>query len=313
MKAYSLDLRQRIVAAVDRAEGTLAEIADLFLVSVSCIVRLLQRRRDSGTLAPQPHAGGPRRRLNGDDTARLLELLHAQPDATLTELRDRLGVPCSIMTIARTLQRQRITRKKKARYAQQRDTPKVRTQRRAFQRQLAAVPTEHLVFVDEMGATTDMTRTYGRAPAGERVREAVPGQWQSVTLIAGLRQAGVVAPLAFEGATDGPAFATYVQEALVPSLRPGDVVVWDNLQPHKSRTVTTAVAGAGATVVAAPPWSPDLIPIEEMFSKVKQCLRSLAARSTEAVYATLGTALGQVRRNDILGWFHDCGWCATHA
>jgi len=313
MRAYSLDLRQRIVAAVDRAEGTLAEIAELFLVSVSCIVRLLQRRRDTGTLDPQPHAGGPPTRLNDDDTARLLDLLNEQPDATLTELRDRLGVPCSIMTIARALKRRHITRKKKARYAQQRDTPKVKTQRRTFQRKLGAVPTEHLVFVDEMGATTDMTRTYGRAPAGERVREPVPGQWQSVTLIAGLRQAGVVAPLAFKGATDGPAFATYVEEVLVPSLHAGDVVVWDNLQPHKSKTVIEAVEGAGATVVAAPPWSPDLIPIEEMFSKVKACLRSLAARSTEAVYATLGTALGQVRRKDIRGWFQDCGWCATHA
>jgi transposase len=313
MRAYSLDLRQRIVAAVDAAEGTLAEIAQLFQVSVSCITRLLQRRRACGSLAPKPHAGGPQSKLTEHDEQRLLDLLQQQPDATLTELRDRLGVPCSIMTIARALSRHHITRKKKNPYADKRDTPEVQTKRRAFQKKVAEVDPEHLVFVDEMGATTKMTRTYGRAPQGERVYQAVPGQWQSVTFLAGLRLAGVTAPFAFAGAVDGPTFGAYVEEVLVPQLQRGDVVIWDNLQPHKGKQALAAVEGAGATVVPAPPWSPDMIPIEEMFSKVKEGLRSLAARTTETVYAALRVTLDGVCRNDILGWFQDCGLCANHA
>jgi len=312
MRAYSLDLRQRIVAAVDAAEGTLAEIAQLFQVSISCITRLLQRRRASGSLAPKPHAGGPQPKLTPHDEQRLLELLQQQPDATLTELRDRLGVRCSIMTIARALSRHHITRKKKTRYADNRNTPKVQGQRRAFQKQLAAVDPKHLVFVDEMGATTKMTRTYGRALQGARVPQGIPGKWESVTFLAGMRLSGVTAPFAFEGATDGPKFEAYVEEVLVPQLHRGDVVVWDNLQPHKMKPVVAAVEGAGATVVPAPPWSPDLIPIEEMFSKVKETLRALAARTTQTVYAALGVALEGVCRQDILSWFQDCGLCANH-
>jgi transposase len=312
MRAYSLDLRQRIVAAVDAAEGTLADIAHLFHVSVSCITRLLQRRREAGSLAPKPHAGGPRPKLTAHDEQRLLALLHQQPDATLTELRDRLGVPCSIMTIARALRRHRITRKKKTPYADQRDSPEVQTKRRAFRKKLATVDPKHLVFVDEMGATTKLTRTYGRAPQGARVYQAVPGQWQSVTLIAGLRLSGVTAPFAFAGSTDGPTFGAYVEEVLVPQLHRGDVVIWDNLQPHKMKAAVGAVEGTGATVLPAPPWSPDLIPIEEMFSKVKEGLRALAARTTKTVYAALGVALDGVCRQDILSWFQDCGLCANH-
>jgi transposase len=312
MKPYSLDLRQRILDAVQRGEGTLRELADFFRVSLSCITRLLRRHRDTGSLAPKPHAGGPQPRLDDRATEELLRLVRAQPDATLAELRDRLGVPCSLMTIARALKRHRISRKKKTLHARQRDTPEVQAQRQAFQQQLAGVEPEHLVFVDEMGATTTMTRTHGRAPAGERVHGAVPGKWESVTLIAGLRLAGVTAPFAFAGATDTPAFQTYAQRVLAPEVGPGDVVVWDNLQPHKDAEAIRAVEAAGAVVVPAPPWSPDLIPIEEMFSKVKEGLRAVAARTTEAIYAALGAVLAQVSPQDIQGWFHDRAAYAMH-
>lgn len=312
MKPYSLDLRRRVLDAVQRGEGSLRELADLFRVHLSFIVRLLRRHRATGSLAPKPHAGGPKPLLDDHATAELLRLVRAQPDATLAELRDRLGVPCSIMTIARALKRHGITRKKKTLHAQQRDTPEVQAKRQAFMQQLAAVPPEHLVFVDEMGATTDMTRAYGRAPAGERVHGAVPGKWQSVTLVAGLRLGGVTAPFVFEGATDSEAFRFYAGRVLAPEVGEGDVVVWDNLQPHKDAEAIKAVEDAGAVVVPAPPWSPDLIPIEELFSKAKEGLRSAAARTTEAISDALGVVLAQVSLQDILGWFQDRAAYAMH-
>src|SRR4051812_42926312 len=113
MRAFSNDLRERIVAAVERGEHTLQQIAELFLVNVSVIVRLLQRKRQTGSVAPKPHAGGPSPKLDDAAKARLRELVRAQPDATLAELRERLGVDCCLMTIARALERLRITRKKK--------------------------------------------------------------------------------------------------------------------------------------------------------------------------------------------------------
>ena len=113
MRPYSIDLRERIVAAIDRGEHSLRQIAQLFSVSLSFLVRLLQRRRATGSLQPKPHGGGPAPKLDTAAVRRLLALVRKQPDATLTELRDRLGIPCHIATIARVLRRHRITRKKK--------------------------------------------------------------------------------------------------------------------------------------------------------------------------------------------------------
>jgi transposase len=305
MRAYSNDLRERIVAAVQRGDHSLRQLARLFSVSLSCIVRLLQHQRRTGSVQPKPHGGVPPRKLNAAAEARLLELVGAQPDATLAELRDRLGLPCCLMTIARALQRHHLTRKKKILHAQEQHSRRVQAQRRTFKKKLAAVDADHLVFVDESGANTGMTRTHGRAPAGERVKASVPGAWQNVTLITGLRTSGVVAPLALPGAVDGAVFQTYVQEALVPQLQEEDVVVWDNLQPHKNPAVRQAIEAVGARVEPLPAYSPDLTPIEERFSQTKSYLRTVAARTTDAVITAMGEALQRVTPSDILGWFHD--------
>jgi transposase len=236
-----------------------------------------------------------------------------QPDATLDELRQRLGVPCSRTAVWRGLNRLRLSRKKKTLRADERDAPRVQALRQAFRRKMAGADPRRLVFVDESGATTALTRMYGRAPRGQRVYGTAPGGWKSLTLVSGMRLSGVVAPWAFAGATDGPAFETYVTDVLAPELRRGDVVVWDNLQPHKRAAVAAAVARAGATVEPAPPWSPDLVPIEKLWSKVKGALRSAAARTTEALVDAMGTALLEVCPDDIRGWFQSCGLCATHS
>lgn len=312
MRPYSLDLRERIVAAIDRGEHSLRQIADLFVVDVSFVVRLLQRRRATGPIHPTPHGGGPTPKLDAAAVRRLRALVRKQPDATLAELRDRLGIPCHITTIARVLLRHRITRKKKTMHAQERDRPDVQARRALFTEELAAVGPEHLVFVDEFGATTAMARRYGRAPAGERVEASAPGAWKNVTLIVGLRPTAVVAPFVFEGATDGTAFGTYVPEVLVPELHRGDVVVWDNLQPHKSARVIAAVEAVGARVEPLPVYSPDLSPVEELGSKVKESLRSLGARTTRTVMTALGTALEQITLSDIRGWFQDRCAYAMH-
>src|SRR5262249_2305371 len=185
------------------------------------------------------------------------------------------------------------------------DRPEVQEQRREFCEQLAGVDPERLVFVDECGANTAMTRTYCRAPAGRRVYATTPGHWESITLTSGMRLSGVTATLAFPGATNTAIFEEYVAEVLVPELKPDDVVIWDNLKPHQSEEAVEAVEAVGAQVVPLPPWSPDLTPIEEMISKVKGALRSAGARTTEAVYAAFASALHDVTPENIAGWFQD--------
>ena len=309
MRPYSRDLRERVAAALDHREGSWRDIARRFRVSLSFVSRLVRRRQQTGSLDPKPHGGGRSPALDPDASQRLRQLLRKRPDATLAELRQALGLSCSLMAIWRALRRLKITRKKKDQHHDERDRPDVQQQRADFAEGVAELDPEHLVFVDESGATTVMTRTYGRAPAGERVPGAVPGDWESVTLIAGLRLSGVVAPMAFEGAMDTAAFEAWVIEGLVPELEPGDVVVWDNLSPHKSATAEAAVQAAGAAVKPLPPHSPDLTPIEGMWSKVKEALRTLAARTVRRLYRAIGIALEKVTPLDIVGWFHHCDLC----
>src|SRR5262249_51085815 len=159
----------------------------------------------------------------------------------------------------------------------------VQQKRQEFCEELATLDPEQLVFVDEMGATTALARTYGRAAVGERVCGSVPGSWESLTLISGLRLGGVLAPWAIVGATDTVGFPPYAEHILAPELQEGDGGIWDNLKPHQNAGVVAAVERAGARVLPAPPWSPDLSPIEKMFSKVKEFLRSAAARATETL------------------------------
>lgn len=309
MRSFSNDLRERIVAAVERGGYTLRQLAALFAVDVSVIVRLQQRKRQTGSIAPKPHGGGRARKLDEAAQDRLLQLVRQQPDATLAELRQQLGVVCGLTTIHRTLQRRGITRKKKSKHADERDSPEVQEERAVFEAKMAKVDPAHLVFVDETGATTSMTRTHGRAPAGERVTASTPGSWESMTFIVGLRQSGVVAPFAFRGATDQQAFETYVEKVLVPTLQPHDVVIWDNLSAHHSVAARAAVEAVGATVQPLPPYSPDETPIEELFSKTKEFLRSIGARTSEILIDAMAVALDLVTQTDIQGWFqHRCSY-----
>ena len=312
MRPYSLDLRERIAAAVDQHEGSIREIARIFRVSATTITRLLQRRRATGALDPEPHGGGTPPALGPDDRERLARLVRERPDATLKQLKQLGGFTCSLKTLGFVLDRQDLTLKKKSLYADQRDRPDVPEERRAFRRTVSGIAPGRLVFVDETGVTTAMTPTYARAPRGERAVDSTPASWETVTLIAALGVDGVRAPLAFPGATDTTAFLTYVEQVLVPALNPRDVVVLDNIKPHKAAAVVAAIEGAGASVLPLPPYSPDYTPIEEMFSKVKQALRRAEARVKEELYDVLGEALRQVSLEDILGWFRHAGLCATH-
>ncbi len=172
------------------------------------------------------------------------------------------------------------------------------------------------MFVDESGASTAMDRTHGRGPSGVRVDGPVPhGHWKVVTLTAAVRLDGVPASacLAFDGATDTACFEAYVGRCLAPALRAGDIVVMDNLSCHKTAEVARLIAAAGAEVRYLPAYSPDLNPIERMFSKLKAWLRSAAARTVDSLIEAMGDALRAVRPGDILGWFRHSGYQAQES
>ena len=173
---------------------------------------------------------------------------------------------------------------------------------------------KRLVFIDESGAKTSMARLCGRCDKGQRLRVRQPhGHWKTTTMISAIRIDGPVAPFAVEGAVDADVFRVYVERVLVPALRPGDVVVMDNLQPHKAAGVRQMIQSAGADVMYLPPYSPDFNPIEPMWSKVKQRLRSIAARTVDALYDAVGAAIAAVTSADCAGFFRGCGYATSYA
>lgn len=175
-----------------------------------------------------------------------------------------------------------------------------------------ALDPARLVFVDETWAKTNMARTTGYAPRGQRLVEAVPhGHWQTTTFVAGLRAGGWVAPLVIDGAVTGELFRAYVEQHLAPALRPGDVLILDNLGSHKVAGVREAVERAGARLLYLPPYSPDLNPIELAFSKLKRLLRTAAERTVEGLWAAIGRLLERFAPAECRNYLRHCGYTAT--
>jgi transposase len=175
-------------------------------------------------------------------------------------------------------------------------------------------PAEKLVFIDETSLKTNLIRMYGRARRGERVVDYTPhGHWKTTTLVSALRHNELTAPMVIDGALDGSLFLAYVEQVLLPTLQPGDVVVLDNLSSHKSKRVQELVESAGARVAYLPPYSPDLNPIEQAFSKLKWLLRTAAERTADGLWNRVGQLLNAFSPQECMRYFHHCGYTSTLA
>jgi len=183
----------------------------------------------------------------------------------------------------------------------------LRRRRAWFEGQLDLDP-DKLVFIDETGATTKMARLRGRAPRGERCRAAVPhGHWKTTTFTAGLRLDGLSAPFVLDGPMDGDAFRAYLDQVLAPELRPGDIVVLDNLPAHRVSGVLEAIEAAGASLLYLPPYSPDFNPIEMAFAKLKALLRAAAPRTIPDLAAVIRAALDAFTPAECRNYFAAAG------
>ena len=176
---------------------------------------------------------------------------------------------------------------------------------------LRGVPPERLVFIDESGAKTNMTRLYGWGPRDERVVDRTPhSHWKTCTMLAAVRLDGPLAAVTIDAAVDAESFVLWTQEVLVPCLHPGDVVVMDNLPAHKHPGVAEAIEASGARLLYLPPYSPDFNPIEPMWSKIKTALRAAAARTFESLGTAIDDAFASITPQDCQGFFRHCGYPA---
>lgn len=177
-----------------------------------------------------------------------------------------------------------------------------------FGKQLDLQP-ERLIFLDECGASTKMARRYGRSKRGQRCRAPIPhGHWKSTTLVAGLSLKGIVAPAIIDGAMDGKMFRAYVEQILVPELKPGDIVILDNLPAHKVSGIGQILQKAGATLDFLPPYSPDFNPIENAISQIKSILKKIAARTKDALDGAITEAIDAVTPQHAENYFNAAGY-----
>jgi transposase len=268
--------------------------------------RVLQRRRETGEVAPRQQQVFKKPALAGQED-RLRALVTAKPDQTLAELRDALPTAASLSSIWRALNRLKLTLRTVHTDEQRR--PDVAAERRHWRDWQPLRDVHQYVFLDECGVTTDLLGRYGRSPRGTRLADHTPcGHWETQTVIAALRLDGLHAPAVFDGPVDNPTFLAYVEQVLAPTLRPGDVVVLDNLAAHKQPDVHTAIEQRGAHVRFLPPYSPDFNPIELAFAKLKAFLRAARPRSFDQVCTLIATALGLFTPDECVNYARHRGY-----
>jgi len=200
--------------------------------------------------------------------------------------------------------------KKSIRAAEQ-DRPDVAAARTAWADNQPKLDADRLVFIDETGTSTKMARLRGRAPRGERLVGKIPhGHWKTTTFVAGLRSTALTAPCVIDGPMNGNAFLAYVEQVLAPTLKPGDVVVLDNLSAHKMPGIREAIEAAGAKLLYLPPYSPDFNPIELLFAKLKALLRKAAERSVEELWYRIARLLEAFQPDECANYFRNAGYAA---
>ncbi len=310
-RTYSGDLRERVVEAV-ASGASRREAAELFEIAASTAVKWLQRLRETGSAAAKPR-GGSTSPLE-EHAAVILALIEERSDATYAEMLAALAarqIKSSRGALWRFFARHRITRKKKSLRAAEQKRADVARARRRWIREQGLLDPARLVFVDETGVNTHMVRLYGHASRGARLVDHVPfGNWETITFVAALRHDKMVAPMVVDGPMNGELFLAYVKHCLVPTLKPNDIVVMDHLRAHKVAGVAEAIAAAGATLRYLPQYSPDLNPIEMLYSKFKAYMRRLAERTGEGVRRAIRSFLPSLKRRECANYFRHAGYAS---
>lgn len=309
MHAYSQDLRDRVLRALERGDRP-SDIARRFEVSRVWVYQVLDRFQTEGDRCSHPIGGHRRSRIAHLEPV-LRGWIKAEADLTLAQLCERLaeqGIQIKPPALWHQLDKWNLSFKKTL-HASEQERDDVQQARHEWRRDQPVLDPKQLVFLDETWASTCMTRTRGRAPRGERCVASIPhGHWKTTTFLAGLRCDGLTAPMVADGPMDGALFLAYVRTFLCPTLRPGDIVIADNLSSHKVAGVKEAIEAVGASIRYLPPYSPDLNPIEKLFAKLKALLRKAAKRTIGAMWDEIGRLLDAFSADECRNYFAACGY-----
>lgn len=279
----SLDLRQRFIRTFLKQTHTQEELSETYDIGTATAGRWVRRHKETGSVAPLPGGRGVAPLISDAQLVDLCLLVQEKPDRTLVEFVEawekKTGVRVGTSTMWRALSRADLTQKKKSFHAQEADSPRVREKTVEYLREINGIPIEKLVFLDETGSNLAMALSRAWSPSGTRAHAKKPGRGSNLSILAAVRTSGICAWNGYDGALDGDRFTTFVVEKLVPTLAKDEVVVMDNASIHKVDGIREAIEAVGAKLIYLPPYSPDLNPIELVWSLLKQHLKKLAART----------------------------------
>jgi len=312
-KPYSIDLRERVVAAVETGGMSCHRAAAQFGVGISTAINWVRRLRETGSVAPGEMGGHKPKSISGEHRAWLLERTR-EKDFTqrglVAELAER-GLKVDYRTVWSFVHAEKLSFKKTV-AAGERDRPDVARRRAQWVKHQNKIAPERLVFLDETWTKTNMAPRRGWAPLGIRLAAKVPhGHWNTTTFLAALRHDRSDAPWLLDGPIDGESFQLYVEKVLLPTLRPGDIVIMDNLGSHKGKALRRLIRSAGAKLIFLPKYSPDLNPIGQVFAKLKHLLRKAAARTLDSLCAAIGQLLAAFKPGECANYFRNAGYALT--
>jgi transposase len=307
----------RLLNWYNGGNGTIPDAAEHFAVGDATASRWVARYKRTGEVKSRRAGGGNGTvRLSAADLDVIRAIVDDDPSLTVDQINDRFVEATtkvvSRSTMSRALQKLGFTRKKNSPRIDTVETPRVKEHRSAFGLAAKALDARNLVFLDEFGSNLAMVPRYARAPAGVRVHINKPSKrGKNVTFVGALTLDGLLTLDALPGSATIINFVAWVRDVLVPLLRAGQVVIMDNLNAHRSDIVRELIEAAGASVLLLPPYSPDLNPIEESWSKVKSFLRAARARSHEALLLAAEMAAAMVTPSDARGWFSHAGYASN--
>ena len=311
-RAVSNDLRERFVSAVLVGESC-RSVASRFGVSVSAVMKWSQRFQSTGSVAPA-RMGGYRRRILEPHRGFIAERLAQTPHLTLHGLKAELalrGVHVSRNTVWQFLRHEGLCFKKTL-FALEQARTDIARRRRRWKAVQGSLDPRRLVFIDETRIKTNMTPLRGWGPKGKRLRGFAPhGHWRTLTFLGALRCDQLVASCVVDGPINGQCFRAYIEQQLAAVLRPGDIVIMDNLGSHKSIAVQQIIRAAGARLWCLPPYSPDLNPIEHAFAKIKHWMRHAQKRTAEETWRQVGALVSTIKPQECSNYFAIAGYASV--
>ena len=308
MKPLPYEVKLRIAKAIQAQELPRPDIAKAFSCSIDTVNAIASRLKRGISLEPKLHLRGRKRKLDDEAEKAVIKYYSDHPDATLSEGINALGLKVSVATLCRCLHRNKFSYKKKSVYATERSRPNITEQRQQWQKVIQIVPPATMWFLDESATNLNMTRRYAWGKTHDRVFDAVPVNTPiSRTVLAAFTVDGRVVSVNYQGGTTSQRLFDFLYYHLLPAMNPEEVLVMDNHAAHHSRLVTNLLNNKRVRSKYLPSYSPDLNPIEKMWSKMKAIIRGLKPRDGSGLQAAIQKALAAVRVSDCVGWFRSCG------